>query len=210
MRCSRNANFVIRLLVKFGIGVALALAVGSAPVLAEEVAGSEEPEAATKSAPVTKPRGAYITGEIGGNVAGAAETSVTLPGFRLSVAGGYNFNRWVGLELETGYIYGSSDDTTVSQMPFVVNFVVRYEGKTKWVPYVGAGLGGIIVWGDSGGTSGTAGDGVYQLMGGLRRVLNEQMSLGLSYKYLGYTVSSLLIDRRIGNHSLSLGLNYKF
>jgi len=201
---------VIRLLVKFGIWVALAVAVGSAPALAEEVAGSDEPEAVTKPAPVTKPRGAYITGEIGGNVAGAADSSVTLPGFRLSVAGGYNFNRWIGLELETGYLYGSKGDTTVSQMPFVVNFVVRYEGKTKWVPYVGAGLGGVIVWGDAGGASGSAGDAVYQLMGGLRRVLNEQMSLGLSYKYLGYTVSSILVDRRIGNHSVNLGLNYKF
>jgi opacity protein-like surface antigen len=213
MQSTKGLNQVICRLAKIGVPVALTLIVAGAPALAEEGPdpGETGPVAAEKQSPAkTRPRGPYLTAELGGNWAGATNTSVTLSGFRLSGAAGYNFNRWIGLELETAYLYASKDDVRVSQVPILVNFVLRYESKWKWVPYASAGLGGIIVWGRDDDDSSTFGDGAYQLTAGVRRMLNEKMSVGASYKYLGFVASSLLIERRIGNHSVNLGLNWKF
>lgn len=201
-----------RHLAKFAGPLAIALAVAGAPARAEQgpTTGASAAVAAAEQSPArARPRGVYLTAEVGGNWAGATNTSVTLPGFRLSGALGYNFNRWIGLELETAYLYASKDDIRVSQVPILANFLVRYEGDRKWVPYAGVGLGGVVVWGPDDTDSGTIGDGAYQLVLGVRRMLTEQVPVGASYKYLGFVASSVLIERRIGNHSVNLGLNWK-
>jgi len=102
MRCINGLVRVICRLAKTGAPLALTLVVAGAPAVAEEGLDSGEtaPVAAEKQPPAkVRPRGPYLTAEVGGNWAGASNTSVTLPGFRLSGAAGDNFNRWIGLEL---------------------------------------------------------------------------------------------------------------
>jgi opacity protein-like surface antigen len=141
-------------------------------------------------------------------------------GFRLSAAAGYNFNKWIGLEFETGFLYNSfspesswfgrgedDDGGSLGQVPFVLNFVVRYENESKFVPYVGFGLGGVLMFAE--GEDDTGFDFTYQPMFGLRYEINENMSVGLGYKYLGYA-STVLWGFQLGNHAVMAEFGWKF
>src|SRR6185436_4406528 len=75
-------------------------------------------------------------------------------GVRFSVSGGYNFNDYIGLEGETGWIYNDIQhvDASLSHVPMMANVVFRYDRPDcKLVPYAGAGLGGDIsvIWLDA-------------------------------------------------------------
>jgi len=150
--------------------------------------------------------GFYFNGGIGPAISqdldlkqfvGPASGSVQLdPGFHFMVAGGYNFTRWLGVEMETGYIGNNIDrigtasaDGFMSHIPFLANVVLRYdEDNSRLVPYLSAGAGGdsSILWMDhSLGVDGSDSDIVFafQVSAGLRFKINEVMSAGLAYKY---------------------------
>jgi opacity protein-like surface antigen len=119
-------------------------------------------------------------------------------GGRLSVAGGYNFNEFLGAQLETGFIYnevkGSHGDAVLSHVPMLASIVLRCD-KTdcKFVPYLGAGAGGDVsiisldrVREPGGGVvDGSAGDVVFawQAFAGLRYKFTDKMSIGGGYKF---------------------------
>jgi opacity protein-like surface antigen len=157
-----------------------------------------------------KDGGPYLTLGAGMNV--MSKEYDADPGLRLSAALGYNFNKWTGLELETGLLYNTfkpgaftSSDYAL-QVPVLLNFVVRYENESKWVPYIGFGLGGDFQFDqeDSGF------DVVYQPMFGVRREIKDRMSVGLGYKYLGFVAGSALNDEQLGNHGIMIDFNWKF
>ena len=108
---------------------------------------------------------------------------------------------WLGAELETGFIYNSvksvtgtpDTDLSISQVPLLLNVVLRYPNKTQVVPYIGAGGGGALSLLSAsnfkiGNTSvdGTESDFVsaYQGFAGVQYNFNARMSVGVSYKYL--------------------------
>jgi opacity protein-like surface antigen len=136
------------------------------------------------------------------------------PGFRVSAAGGYNFNRYFGLELETGYLYNSldpldsGDPAHLGQVPLMFNGVLRFANESDWVPSIGFGLGAAALFEE--GTDGGAFTVTYQPMAGVHRVINENMSVGVRYKYLGYVAPSLFLDTMLGNHSIMFELNKTF
>jgi opacity protein-like surface antigen len=152
--------------------------------------------------------GFYFTGGIGPAVAqdvdlkqflggGGGGAKVQLdPGFHFTAAGGYNFTRWLGVEMETGYIGnnidrigGSSADAFLSHVPFLANVVLRYdEDNSRLMPYVSAGAGGdssIVFFDNSLGLDGSDADIVFafQVSAGLLYKINETMSAGLGYKF---------------------------
>src|SRR5687768_5376533 len=65
------------------------------------------------------------------------------PGFRISVAPGYNFNQWLGVELESGFLLNTIDgsDDWVGHVPFLANVILRFENETGFTPYIGVGAG---------------------------------------------------------------------
>ena len=157
-------------------------------------------------------RGWYVDSGVGVNFLTERRAN---PGFRLNVAGGYNFNRWVGLEGELGFLYnsfksGSSADYN-AQVPLLLNCVVRYENETKWVPYAGIGLGIGALFNDHDAAIDPT---VFQLKLGVRRAINENMSVGLGYRFLGSGVGEILndiFDEQFGrNHSVTLEFSWKF
>jgi opacity protein-like surface antigen len=161
-------------------------------------------------------KGLYLNFAAGANWMSAEFHADT--GFRLSAAAGYNFNKWIGLEFETGYIYNNTftsrslfgreitgPGVVLQQVPLLVNCVVRYENSSKIVPYVGFGVGGNFVFNND--TSGF--DFAYQPMLGVRYEINESMSVGLGYKYLGSGVAALFAAME-GNHSVMAEFNWKF
>jgi opacity protein-like surface antigen len=150
--------------------------------------------------------GFYFTGGIGPAIAedidvkdflGFGGGKVELdPGVGVTIAGGYNFNKFLGVEMETGFaannidsIAGNSPDALLYHVPFLANVVLRFDDEaSRIVPYVSAGVGGdsTLLWiDDSLGVDGSDSDVVFafQLSAGVRFRINEKMSAGLSYKY---------------------------
>ena len=175
--------------VSFG---SLILVAGLAPLSVAPVSGQDV--------------GFYFTGGIGPAIAqdpdlkeflGPTGGNVELdPGFHLGVAGGYNFTRWLGVEMESGFIVnnidrigGASADATLSHVPFLANIVLRYEDQNcPVIPYFTAGLGGdssVLWFDDSLGLDGSDSDVVFafQISGGVRYRINDYMSAGLEYKF---------------------------
>ena len=141
------------------------------------------------------------------------------PGVRLSLGGGFRFNEWLSLGGETGFSFNSIDgaDATVSQVPFLANVEFRLPNKTPLVPFFGGGPGmsfsGITIDDDSIGNGsrvdGSASDAVFawQAYGGVRYKLNDNMSVGVIYKYLyadstNWDVDGTSQDMRFGETSM--------
>ena len=159
------------------------------------------------------------------------------PGVRVSVAGGYNFNPYIGVQLETGFIFnnvkgvsgGGDIDAVLSHVPLLANVVFRYDKPDcRWVPYLGAGVGGDASYIDLDDVrapngaivDGSEGDIVFawQAFAGIRYKLFEHMSIGAGYKYFyagnpTWEVSHSSGDIKAGSaqvHSFGLEFTLKF
>jgi opacity protein-like surface antigen len=131
------------------------------------------------------------------------------PGFRFSAAGGYNFCPFVGVEMETGFIYNEFDtvnglgnlDAAFYHVPIMGNLVLRYDQPNcPVIPYIGGGAGGDFsafylnrvstesVFADGG--SDTSLNFAWQAFGGVRFKLSDKMSIGGAYKYYSVEGSS--------------------
>lgn len=155
------------------------------------------------------------------------------PGFRVGVAGGYNITDFIGVELETGYMYNSvksvgdvgNVDASLSHIPLMANVVLRYDKPNcKWVPYGGAGAGGdvsILNLDQVAGVDGTDSSIVFawQAFAGVRYKLNDAMSIGAGYKFYSSSAASWDVSGfgsdsiKIGKanvHSITAAFNWKF
>jgi opacity protein-like surface antigen len=159
------------------------------------------------------------------------------PGVRFGAAGGYNFCPIGGIELETGFMHNTVEslgsgagggDAGFSHIPLMANLVLRYDqGNCPVIPYIGAGAGGdiSIVTLDrvtfnnafTDGSDATIQFG-WQAFGGLRFKLNDQMSVGASYKYYrtdpaSWDFAGIKDGIQIGRseiHSFMVEFNMKF
>lgn len=168
-----------------------------------------------------------------GNVPPGAKAKFD-PGASFGVAGGFNINPWIGVELQTGFIYNSikNVDASLSHVPLMGNVVLRYDQPNcNWVPYIGGGGGGDVSIIDLNNVSTTIGglpaiaNGAettvrfaWQVFGGLRYKFNPTMSIGAGYKY--YSVDGATWDFagitdaiRFGHarsHNILVEFNMKF
>jgi opacity protein-like surface antigen len=120
-------------------------------------------------------------------------------GFVFGIAGGYHVTPWLAVELETGYsingVHGL--DAAITQAPFTANVIYECNHCGKFVPFLGAGVGGattIFSVDDtlSSGEGSVYMDGsdadfvfAYQAFGGFRYEFNDRMSLGFLYRFRG-------------------------
>jgi opacity protein-like surface antigen len=154
------------------------------------------------------------------------------PGPRLSVAGGYNFCSYFGLQAETGFIFneidGSDGDAVLSHVPLLLDAVFRYDKpNSRFVPYIGAGAGGdfsSISFDDArfggGWVDGSDSSLVFawQVFAGLRFKLNDRMSIGGGYKYFDADGAEWDVEHTSGDietdrakvHSVMFDFNMKF
>lgn len=161
------------------------------------------------------------------------------PGVRFSAALGYSFFDWLAAEAETGFIHNNIDsvsgwtraDASVSHVPFLGNVVLQCPKTSRFIPFIGGGLGMDSVLLDvdraTDGNfflSGADSDVVfaYQAFGGVRYAFNDRMSLGLAYKYFVSDRPSYDVDDfnsgtvgRLGlghgeTHSVSIVFKMKF
>jgi opacity protein-like surface antigen len=140
-------------------------------------------------------------------------------GYRIGLAGGYNLNKWAAIELETGFIYNefkdSNGDAWLGMVPVLANAVFRYENKTKFVPFVGAGAGGAFSILDAPIDSDTDFVFAWQLMAGVDYKIGENMCLGVKYKYFGtgdqsYDFGPGIKLKDIVTHSVGVAFTWHF
>jgi opacity protein-like surface antigen len=176
-------------------------------------------------------RGFYVNFDAGANWVpdfevsfdGGAETDVDLDtGFRGGVAFGYNLNRFFGLELESGFLYNEADgaDAWLGQVPLIASVIFRHDNPSRFVPFVGAGAGGVaaIVSLEEGDADEDDSDIVFawQFQGGMRYKISEHSSLGIAYKYLGTDSPEFSLGASdqdfdvIHNHSVVATFNLAF
>jgi opacity protein-like surface antigen len=173
------------------------------------------------------------------------------PGFRFAAGGGYSFNDFLAIGGETGFSFNSfdrisgnffnEDDAGVGQVPLMGNIVLKLPTKIGLMPYVGAGAGVSFTFfaaddlvfdptpggisGDETFVDGEESDTVFswQLFGGLKFAINEQMSVGVGYKYINtegprwdaeedfFTgVNTDISMDRLESHSITFIFNMKF
>ncbi|HKQ36550.1 MAG TPA: outer membrane beta-barrel protein [Verrucomicrobiae bacterium] len=173
-------------------------------------------------------RGPYVSFGAGMNIVNDREvagggTAKFNPGFRVNVAGGYHFTPMISAELETGYLFNDvkdAGDTSLSEVPFLANVMFRFENSSAFIPFVGVGVGGVagfftiddIISKDEGSDVVFA----WQLQAGVHYRITDNMSAGLTYKYLGADSPEFDIGGGIirfdvvHNHSIMASFNWSF
>ena len=156
---------------------------------------------------VMRPVPFYVSGQIGGELMedltfknfGGAKNAVD-PGFRASVSIGADLSDYVAAEFETGALGNALDNSSsqpisaiadrayLYQVPMLANLIFKAPLRNGITPYIGGGAGGIastlyLHSGDdwSGDTDITF---AYQGMCGLKCALNQNMEIGVGYKFL--------------------------
>ena len=124
------------------------------------------------------------------------------PGIRVGLVAGYQLTDWFAGEFETGVmanniesISGADvDNASFSNVPLLVNAVFRLPGASRFVPYLGGGVGGAAASLNSdhitiGGTTLDGGMSTmvfaYQAFAGIRYRINDRMGINLAYHYFG-------------------------
>lgn len=127
------------------------------------------------------------------------------PGPCIRLRAGYDFNRFLGLELEAGY--SENDIATLNgtplpisgavirQVPVMANVVLTHPLSSRWSVYFGGGVGGVVSQWNLGpgpiyatlnvtspATDFTFG---YQGTAGIRYELSHHWDCGIAYKFLG-------------------------
>ncbi len=152
------------------------------------------------------------------------------PGARLTLNGGYRFNNWLSLGLETGLMVNAVKDAdiSVSQVPLMANVEFSVPNKSRLEPFIGGGPGfsasSIYVDDDRLGTGSDVDGGAaevvfaWQAYGGVRYKWKDSVSVGLVYKYFAaeeteWDVRRTSQDIRFGRariHSVSASFQVKF
>ncbi len=162
--------------------------------------------------------GWYLSTDGGINFLESWDHVSTEPGWRVGLEGGYAFkiapHLTLAPEVETGFIFNTiragGYDGEDDQIPILGNLVLNYH-VGKWVPYIGAGIGG-----DSVGLSINTpyGGGRYYNMdlaaqgeAGVRYEINDHFDVGLGYKYF---VDFTSRNTQLSNHGVLLSLTYHF
>ena len=150
-------------------------------------------------------------------------------GFRFDMIGGYNINEWLGVELESGFIYNTfssisiagtevpEGDSWLGHVPLLANAIFRLENDTPWTPYAGIGAGAAISILEIDEVD-TDMEFVpaWQAQVGVRYALDERSALGVGYKYFGaasqeYDIDGLGIElAESHNHAFIVSVIFSF
>lgn len=114
------------------------------------------------------------------------------PGIRVGLAGGYQFNESLALELESGLTYNSIDTIAgtspgsydIYQIPVLLSLIYRIPVGKNFSAYVGGGGGGVMALLD-GDDSDDDITYAWQVQAGAEWAIGEHLNLGLGYKLLG-------------------------
>jgi len=161
-------------------------------------------------------------------------------GFRGDVVLGYNINKSLAAEFDTGLLWNSADTVLGNPLssqnvsfdtytiPILLNFIYKIPMKGHWSSYVGIGMGGAASLLDYniGGSDLTDFNFVfaYQAEAGLKYKFSQNASVGIAYDFLGTTDPSWNVSQTIGapttfihfkekgfyTHSITLSFTWDF
>jgi opacity protein-like surface antigen len=179
----------------------------------------------------------YVNLSGGGNWAEDLESpSVSFdfkPGYRVSVAPGLQYGKYLAFELELGFLWNDVDQQRSAagvidvqgeflRAPFLFNLIGRYP-MGKFIPYAGVGVGGIYEDLQLRGTGAISPksrtDGAFQGLLGLEYTISDRCAVGASYKYLRAIIKDddwIIFGPAIekpddhGNHSILATFRYSF
>lgn len=145
------------------------------------------------------------------------------PGLRFNAAGGYHFTPMISAEIETGFLFNEVEDagdTTLSQVPFLANVVFRFPNSSPFIPFIGVGVGGVaaVLTIDDIISEDDDTDVVFawQVQAGVHYRINDNMSAGITYKYLGvdspeFDIGGGIVDFDVmHNHAIMASFNWSF
>jgi len=172
--------------------------------------------------------GANIVADNDIDIGGTGGTLSLDTGYRVDGAVGYQFGRWVALELEGGYADNAVDkltmgpmvakpqDSRLTQIPVLASLVVRFENQTDWVPYIGAGAGGVMTSLKISGDEDKDAAFAWQGKIGVIYKIEEQAWLDAGYKLLVaseqdfHLGGSSLQTKELFNHFFGISVVWKF
>ena len=117
------------------------------------------------------------------------------PGVRMTVNGGYRFTPWFRAGGEFGFISHTIDgvDAAMTHVPLLANIEFQLPNRSIVLPFIGGGPGVSIsvldidndFLGNGDFVDGSTSDAVFawQAYGGLRFRINDEMAVGVVYKY---------------------------
>lgn len=163
-----------------------------------------------------------------GNANSATRTMSFDPGFGLDLRGGYDLGDWRA-ELELGYRTigidsvdpGSNASGDVNAYTVMINGAYDFDTGSEWTPYVGLGVGALIIEGDvsytsSSNTAETETKNFYgaapaaQVGLGVAFEVSDDVDLIGGYDLLGATSDDGDEDNVILMHSVTVGVNFNF
>jgi opacity protein-like surface antigen len=119
-------------------------------------------------------------------------------------------------------VEGESIDASLTQVPFMGNVVIQCNNFDRFVPFVGAGAGGVSSILDiderfdvGTGTLFVEGNDAdlvfgYHAFAGFRYEFNERMGVGLIYRFMGIQDSSWDVDNDVGGEDFEIALDDVF
>ncbi len=142
-------------------------------------------------------------------------------GFALNGTVGYDFNKWIGTELNSGYIYNSGAlyDSSLHQAPIIFNVLLHLPPHSRFDPYAGFGLGVVVehisrvveeAEEDAVDESSSGGDAAVQFIAGMNYYLKEKIAVGAHYRYIWLASLSLFTGESNGNDGLIFDFKYRF
>ncbi|KAF3984795.1 MAG: porin family protein [Methylococcales symbiont of Hymedesmia sp. n. MRB-2018] len=176
--------------------------------------------------------GGYISGNLG--VAIPESSDITFAGekvtnaelntdFAASLAMGYEFDN-MRLETEVSYqqneveeiaqINVESFDIDTISISLLANTYWDFKNSTDFTPYISGGIGFANVWLEAPDTSSES-DFVfaYQVGGGLDYAINDNMNIGIKYRYFGTSdveYEPLNIEYSNSSHNIYVGARFNF
>jgi len=163
------------------------------------------------------------------HIDGASGTLSLDTGYRADGAVGYEFGRWVALEIEGGYAESSVNKLTressvanlqghssLTQVPLLFNAVVRYENESDWLPYLGVGAGGVMTTLKISGDDDSQAVFAWQAKAGVIYKIEEEAWLDLGYKLLvtseaDYSLGGGSLNaKEIFNHFFGVSVIWRF
>jgi OOP family OmpA-OmpF porin len=163
------------------------------------------------TAPPAADKGIYI-GAHGGLAMYSGDYSDSIDnGYDIGMQIGYRFNK--NIRVEGAYDYMSQDvtdvdDSSINASVLMVNGYYDFDFGSKFVPYVGVGIGSLMpsaTYSDTSITNSDQNQFAYQGIVGVDYKVSEKVSVGVNYRYMSWTDTDYMNG---SENIISASINY--
>ena len=144
-----------------------------------------------------------------------SEIEIAIRGNDLATSGAVGTIDPVNTAVPLGVPSISEDDDRITTYSVMKNFIHDFKNRSRFTPYVGAGLGWsyLDIDAPSDGIDDGTGAFTYQAIGGVSTTLNKAVDLVVEYRFLGTSeveVDDLGSSIAYESHNIFLGLKFEY